>query len=78
VELAQKANRLSDGQDPAVLRTLAVAYAETGRFAEAVETGQRALQLAGAQSDPALADALRAELRLYEAGSPVRDGRKTE
>ena len=56
-----------------ILRTLAAAYAEGGRFAEAVTAAQRALQLADAQSNAALADTLRSQIKLYQAGSPFRD-----
>ena len=71
--LAQKAVQLTSGQDPVMLRTLAAANAETGRFPEAAATARRALQLS--QSDPALGDSLQTELKLYETGSPVRDGK---
>ena len=70
VELAQRANHLTGDGNPVVLGTLAAAYAEAGRFPEAVATAQRALQLAGTQSNTALADALRSQLKLYQAGLP--------
>ncbi len=70
VELAQRANQLTGGGNPAVLGTLAAAFAEAGRFPEAVATAQRALQMAETQSNPALADALRSQLKLYQAGVP--------
>ena len=70
VELAQRANQLTGDGNPVVLGTLAAAYAEAGRFPEAVATAQRALQLAGTQSNTALADALRSQLKLYQAGLP--------
>ena len=73
IELAQRANELSGGQDPVILRTLAAAYAEGGQFAEAVTTAQRALQLADSQSNAALGDGLRAQIKFYQAGSPFRD-----
>ncbi len=38
VDLAQRAIKLSDGKNPVILDTLAAAYAEAGRFAEAVQT----------------------------------------
>ena len=72
VELALQANALTGGNNPIVLHTLAAAYAEAGRFSEAVETAQRAVHLAGAQSNTALAGQLQAQLKLYQAGSPVR------
>jgi Flp pilus assembly protein TadD len=70
VELAQRANQLAGNNNPVLLFTLATAYAEAGRFSEAVETAQRALQLAEAQSNTALADDIRSEIKLYEAGVP--------
>jgi protein O-mannosyl-transferase len=70
VELARKANQLTGGDNPVILCTLAAACAEAGRFPEAVATAQRALQLAEAQSNQALADDLRLELHLYQARTP--------
>ncbi len=70
VELARRANQLTGDGNPAVLHTLAAAYAEAGRFPEAVATAQRALQVAGTQSNTALADAIRSQLKLYQAGIP--------
>jgi tetratricopeptide (TPR) repeat protein len=70
VELAQRANQLTGDGNPGVLGTLASAYAEAGRFPEAVETAQRALHLAQTQSNTALADAIRSQLKLYQAGHP--------
>jgi Flp pilus assembly protein TadD len=70
VMLAQQANRLTGGENPIILSTLAAAYAEAGRFPEAVETAQRALQLAGTQSNPTLADDIRSQMKLYQTGLP--------
>ena len=58
VELAQRANQLTGGGNPVVPGTFAAAYAEARRFPEAVETVQRALQLAETQSNSVLADAV--------------------
>ncbi len=73
VELAQRAVRLSDKREPAIFGTLAAAYAEAGRFSEAVPTAERARALASSQNNTSLADALRARIKLYQAGSPYRD-----
>ena len=54
-----KANQLTGGHDPIYLRTLAVAYAEAGRFDDAIETAERALPLAEAAGNSALAFDLR-------------------
>jgi tetratricopeptide (TPR) repeat protein len=72
LELARQANLLTGGENPVILHTLAAACAEAGRFSEAVETAQHALRLAQAQSNTALAGALQEELKLYQAGSPLR------
>jgi len=69
VELATQANQFTGGENPVILRTLAAAYAESGRFPEAVEAAKRALQLAGVEGNIYLADALGGEIRRYEADS---------
>jgi protein O-mannosyl-transferase len=73
VELAEQARRLQPGENPMVLGTLAAAYAEAGRFPEAVANAQRALELIAAQGSTPQVQVLRAQLRLYEAGTPFRD-----
>jgi Flp pilus assembly protein TadD len=77
VELAQRANQLSAGQDPLILRSLAAAYAECGRFAEAITTARQALSLATAQNNNALVNELGTQIELYQSGSPFRDPRLT-
>jgi Flp pilus assembly protein TadD len=73
IALARQANQLTGGNNPVVLHTLAAAYAEAGRFSEALENAHRALRLAEHQSDSALTLAIRREIARYRAGSPVRD-----
>jgi Flp pilus assembly protein TadD len=70
VALAQRASQLSR-DNPVILRTLAAAYARGGRFGEAVQTAQTALPLAAAQGLGSLSGNLEAELKLYQAGSPL-------
>ena len=72
VALAEQANQLSHGTAPQILRTLAAAYAETGRFTEAVATAKRAAALAVAQSRTDLASVLQTEIELYQTNSPCR------
>jgi Flp pilus assembly protein TadD len=78
VELASQANELTGGKNPTILHTLAAAYAEAGRFSDAVETAQRALRLAEAQNDPGLVGALQSELILYQAGKPFHNHGPTQ
>jgi len=76
VELAQQAVQLSGGKDPLYLRTLAAACAESGRFSDAEQTAQRALQAANVQGNSGLANALRDDIALYELGLPYRSKAK--
>ncbi|MGD0200313.1 MAG: tetratricopeptide repeat protein [Bryobacteraceae bacterium] len=73
VALAERAVGLSGGRDPAILDTLAAAYAEAGRFPEATRTARRALELAKQQRDLHLAQALSIRIALYAAGKPFRE-----
>ena len=71
--MARRVARLAGGREPAVLGTLAAAYAEVGRFPEAVQTARKALELATQQNKQALARSIQAKLPLYEAGTPFRE-----
>ena len=73
VELAEQADRLSGGSNAMFVGTLAAAYAEAGRFPEAVAASQRALQVAEAQTNAAQVNELRPLLSRCQAGSPFRD-----
>jgi superkiller protein 3 len=78
VELAQQANQLSGGHNPAILGTLAAAYAEAGRFSEATAAAQKALQLADSQTNAAsMVKDLQAQIKDYEKNIPFRDSRLT-
>lgn len=72
VDLAEAAGKTIGGENPIILRTLAAAYAEAGRFTEATATARQALKLARIQSNAHLSARLDSELQLYEAGQPLR------
>ena len=72
VELAERADHLTGNANASISATLAAAYAEAGRFPNAITTAERALQLATDQGNTALADAIRAQIRLYQSGFPYR------
>ena len=74
VELAEKANQLAGGKDAAVLDTLAAAYAEAGRYGEAVRTAQTAIELAQGAGQGEQARQIGERLKLYQAGRPYREG----
>lgn len=73
VGLAERAQKLSRGRDALVSATLAAAYAEVGRFPEAVETARAALQAPALRAGIAM-DQLRKQLELYESQTPYREG----
>jgi two-component SAPR family response regulator len=75
--LAQHAVDLPGGKQPDVLGTLAAAYAEAGRFSDAVQTAKEALELATQQNKTGTINSLNAKLPLYEAGKPYRELKKT-
>jgi protein O-mannosyl-transferase len=66
VSIAERLDRLTGGNRPLVLRILAAAYAEAGRFNEAVEAAERALQ---SPDSATLTSTLRREIALYQSGS---------
>ena len=73
VELAEKALRLSGEKIPIIFRILAAAYAESGRFPEAIETARRGAELANSQGKAGLAADLQSNIVLYKAARPLRD-----
>ncbi len=70
VALAEKANQLSGGKNAGVLGTLAAAYAETGRFPEALDAAGQALRLATAANDTSMMNVLTQQISLYQKGMP--------
>jgi tetratricopeptide (TPR) repeat protein len=71
VEFAQQAVGLSGGRDPKFIRTLAAAYAESGRFSEAITAVKQAVMIANMQGRSGLAHALDEDVRLYRANIPL-------
>jgi Flp pilus assembly protein TadD len=71
VQLAEKAVQLA--ARPESLDALAAAYAETGRFAEAVHVAQKALELAASSAEQDLAAGIRGRLALYRANRPFHE-----
>jgi tetratricopeptide (TPR) repeat protein len=72
VQLAEAACRLSGRRNPSFLGTLAAAYAEAGRFADAVKTMQEALALAKASGANDLVPIQTQMLQQFRAGKPYR------
>jgi len=72
VALAKEANEVSGVERPDFLDTLAASHAETRDFGRAIAVAERALKLARAANETALAEGIAENLRRYRAGRPVR------
>ena len=72
VQMAERANQLTGYRQPEMLDTLAAAYAEAGRFPEAIQASQKALDLANSADMIGLAKDIESRMRLYQAGRPSR------
>ena len=73
IKLAEQACNITGYRVPRLLDTLATTYAEAGRFAEAVETATKALDLAQLQKNSAAQiGQIRLRLEQYKAGRPYR------
>jgi peroxiredoxin len=68
IRCAEKAAALTNHQEPAVLDTLAAAYAQAGRFDQAVATAGKALVLAGKRQQKPLEISIRKGLDFYRRG----------
>ena len=75
VQLAERAAQLSERRDPAILDTLAAAYAEAARFPEAVQITTLTLDFARSQNNQRLVQVLQDRIALYEARIPYRETR---
>jgi tetratricopeptide (TPR) repeat protein len=73
VGFAQEAVQLSGGREPRFLRTLAAAYAESGRFSEALAVAQQAVVIATMQEKTDVRNRLEKDLVLYRGRLPLRE-----
>jgi Flp pilus assembly protein TadD len=71
VRLAKRAVELTRTNNPGALDTLAAAYADAGRFEEAVSTLEKAITLAAGQES--LTAELQTRLALYKTGKSYRE-----
>lgn len=72
VRLAKRACELTNYRNPETLNALAAAYAETGRFTEAVEIAQKAIELCVSSGNEGRAKNIAGLQQLYKAGQPYR------
>ncbi len=71
--LARRAAKLTREENPAILDTLAVAFAETGRFEEAAQVAETAIQEARAGEQKDLAGEIESHLKLFLAKKPYHE-----
>ncbi len=74
VQLAEDVARRAGHPNAIVLRTLAAAYAETGRFTDAIDVAQQAVEIAKATGNEALATDLERNIAAYRLDQPIRSG----
>ena len=73
VRFAERACEMTQYRQTIMVGTLAAAYAEAGRFAEAVTTAETASTLAAKTGDQTLLARNRQLLELYREGRPYRE-----
>ena len=73
VEFAERAARLCKSAEPTILDTLAAAYAEAGRFDDAIRTEEKALELPSRKGQDKFDKELRNRLKQYQQGKPFRE-----
>jgi Flp pilus assembly protein TadD len=73
LEYSQRACELTKNSDARFLSALDVAYAEVGRFDDAVKTAEQVQQLAAAAHQDAVAQQAAKRIELYRAGKPFRN-----
>jgi Flp pilus assembly protein TadD len=73
VRFAEQACRLTNRTNPGLIGTLAAAYAEAGRFNDAVEAAGQAAALAEAAGNSQFARMNRQLQSLYRTGRPFRE-----
>ena len=72
VSLAERACELTGKKEPRFLGTLDAAYAENGRFADAISTASQAREFAISAGQSEVAQAAEKRVKLYEAGQAFR------
>ena len=73
IALAERAVEYSGDKNAMFMRTLAAAYAEAGRFAEALQTAGRALRITQSENNAAGIHALQEDIAHLRAKAPLRD-----
>jgi len=70
IEYASRASDLSDNVHPVVLDALAAAFAADGQYKRAVDTAERAIQIAASSGQTGLVGRIESRLAYYRRGEP--------
>lgn len=73
IRLAEHGCTVTNRRNPRLLDTLAAAYAEAGRFPEAISVAQEALALVGTTGDETAAKRTENLLRYFQSGRPFHE-----
>jgi len=73
VKFAERACELTNYKNPGAMDTLAVAYAAVGKFDQAIETAEKAIELALSAGKKDIAQEIQNRLQLYKASWPYRE-----
>jgi len=73
VRLAERLNALTGGNEPLALDTLAAAYAEVGRFADAIAEERSAIRRLEATGNSNMINEFEARLRFYQENKAYRE-----
>ena len=71
LKLARRACELTNSEHPGLLDTLAVSYAATGDYDQAVGVAQKAITLARSSGNQALTKYIEAHMELFKQNTPV-------
>ena len=74
LQLAEDVKRRAGHPNAIALRTLAAAYAEVGRFSDAIAAAQQAIELARATGNEGLIADLQRSIAAYQSNQPIRSG----
>src|SRR4029450_6573329 len=74
VQLAEDVINRAGHPNAIVLRTLAAAYAEIGRFNDAIATAQQAIEIAKTTGNEGLITDLERSIAAYQSSQPIRSG----
>jgi len=74
VQLAEDVIQRAGHPNAIALRTLAAAYAETGRFNEAIATAQQAIEIARTTGNDGLISDLERSIVAFQSNQPIRSG----